>query len=255
MSKKKSFVLYDDWGKMVVKLSDDQAGQLFKAICSKRLGLDYEIDLDAVDAIFSMISDKIDEDTEEYESTCQKRSENVKKRWNAKESKSNPENEAEHKSKQKPTKQGKRIQTDTTVYKSIQINSDNEYEYENDNENENDKDRGIPPISPLTAINDVPQLSEKDAAGLGVPPALCEQVSEWVNNRSDKGETLTQSELRSFVSMVKSKTGKYGAQAISDLIAEAMANGYKGVPWDRLERRARDKPEKSALDRLMEIEV
>lgn len=55
--------------------------------------------------------------------------------------------------------------------------------------------------------------------------------------------------------MVKSKTGKYGARAISDLIAEAMANGYKGVPWDRLERRARDKPEKSALDKLMEIEV
>lgn len=255
MSKKKTFVLYDDWGKMVVKLSDDQAGQLFKAICSKRLGLDYEIELDAIDAIFSMISDKLDEDAEEYENSCQKRSENVKKRWSKEEAASST---GSKKSKPKDTKEYKPIQTDTndtTVYKSIQNHSDNEYEYENDNEYENDKDRGIPPISPLTAINAVPELSEKDAASLGVPPALCEQVSEWVSNRAAKGSTLTQSELRSFVSMVKARTGKYGAQAISDLIAEAMANGYKGVPWDRLERRARDKPEKSALDKLMEIEV
>ena len=90
---------------------------------------------------------------------------------------------------------------------------------------------------------------------VGVPPALCEQVSEWVSNRDAKGETLTQGEFKSFVSMVNAKATQYGAKAVSDLIGEAMSNGYKGVPWDRLERRARDKPANTFLQDLMEAEV
>jgi hypothetical protein len=55
------------------------------------------------------------------------------------------------------------------------------------------------------------------------------------------------------VSMVKANTVKYGAQAVSDLITENMGNGYKGILWDRLERKSRDKPRKSVAEQFMEI--
>ena len=119
----------------------------------------------------------------------------------------------------------------------------------------NNKYRGIPPISPRRSVNAVPEASQEDLMAVGVPPALCEQVSEWVSNRDAKGETLTQGEFKSFVSMVNAKATQYGAKAVSDLIGEAMSNGYKGVPWDRLERRARDKPANTFLQDLMEAEV
>ena len=114
---------------------------------------------------------------------------------------------------------------------------------------------GVPPISPRRSVNAVPEASQEDLMAVGVPPALCEQVSEWVSNRDAKGETLTQGEFKSFVSMVNAKATQYGAKAVSDLIGEAMSNGYKGVPWDRLERRARDKPANTFLQDLMEAEV
>ena len=114
---------------------------------------------------------------------------------------------------------------------------------------------GAPPISPRRSVNAVPEASQEDLMAVGVPPALCEQVSEWVSNRDAKGETLTQGEFKSFVSMVNTKAAQYGAKAVSDVIGEAMSNGYKGVPWDRLERRARDKPANTFLQDLMEAEV
>ncbi len=127
---------------------------------------------------------------------------------------------------------------------------------ENVNANGNVNENGaVSAVAPRENINAVPNMSEEELGQLEVPPALTEPVSEWIANRNAKNQTLTQGELKSLVSMVKSNANKYGAQAVSDLIGEAMANGYKGIPWDRLERRARDKPQKSALERLMEIEV
>ena len=125
----------------------------------------------------------------------------------------------------------------------------------NVNANENVNANGECKYSAPADINAVPEVSQEDLHTLGVPPALTEQVSEWISNRSAKGETLTQNELRSFISLVKSKTAKYGAQAVSDLITENMASGYKGITWDRLEAKARDKPKKSVAEQFREIEL
>mgnify|MGYP004657340267 CR=1 FL=1 len=81
MAKKKSFILYADYIKHIGKLSDEDAGRLFKAI------FDYVNEgklpnLDGMAAMaFSFISNQLDNDLQKYEETCRKRSENVKKRW------------------------------------------------------------------------------------------------------------------------------------------------------------------------------
>ena len=114
-------------------------------------------------------------------------------------------------------------------------------------------EEGESPKAPLASPGVITELTEADAASLGVEPALCEPVSNWVNNRAARGEPLTEGELKSMVSTVKSNTVKYGAQAVSNLITENMGNGYKGILWDRLDRKARDNPRKSVAEQFMEI--
>ncbi len=55
--------------------------------------------------------------------------------------------------------------------------------------------------------------------------------------------------------MVKTSATKYGAKAVSDLIEQSMASGYKGITWNKLEQKARDAPRKSVAQQFMEIEL
>ena len=81
MAKKKSFILYADYIKHIRRLSDEDAGRLFKAI------FDYVNegklpDLDGMAAMaFSFIANQLDTDLQKYEEICRKRAENIKKRW------------------------------------------------------------------------------------------------------------------------------------------------------------------------------
>ena len=82
---KKSFVLYASWAVLGDALPEEQAGILFKAICAKQIGKEYQIEDPAVAAVFAMISQKMDEDEEAYERAKAERSEQNRraagKRW------------------------------------------------------------------------------------------------------------------------------------------------------------------------------
>ena len=81
MAKKKSFILYADYIKHIGKLTDEEAGRLFKAIF-EYVNEGRLPDLDGMAAMaFSFISNQLDSDLQKYEETCKKRSENIKKRW------------------------------------------------------------------------------------------------------------------------------------------------------------------------------
>ena len=81
MAKKKSFILYADYIKHIRRLSDEDAGRLFKAI------FDYVNegklpDLDGMAAMaFSFIANQLDTDLQKYETVCKKRAESAKRRW------------------------------------------------------------------------------------------------------------------------------------------------------------------------------
>nr|DAT78268.1 MAG TPA: hypothetical protein [Caudoviricetes sp.] len=137
MPKKKSFILYADYIKHIERLSDDEAGKLFKAIfCYVNNGR--LPDLDGMSAMaFSFISNQLDNDLQKYEETCKKRSENIKKRWD------------KVNSAKKAT--GDLCDTnDTNEYKSIFCNTnDTDNDSVNDNENVNDIDNDSDSVSVL----------------------------------------------------------------------------------------------------------
>lgn len=72
---KKSFIIYDSWALMISQMPNEEAGQLIKKICKYEISGEYENGFTSVDAIFSMIKAKIDEDSEKYEEICKKRRE------------------------------------------------------------------------------------------------------------------------------------------------------------------------------------
>ena len=63
---KKSFVIYRTWAKLFLSLDNENAGILIKAICSHQEGQKAEIEDTTIQAIFNMIQDKMDEDSEKY---------------------------------------------------------------------------------------------------------------------------------------------------------------------------------------------
>ena len=84
---KKSFVMYADYQKHIARLSDGDAGKLMKAIFAYVNGSD-EVQLSpAADMAFSFIKERIDHDTEKWNTICQKRSEAGKKSGESRRSK------------------------------------------------------------------------------------------------------------------------------------------------------------------------
>lgn len=83
---KKSFVIYENWAILLQGLPDKEAGELIKAICSFQLGKEPAIESQTVQAMYSMIRPKMEEDVASYEETVKKRAEagkaGAKKRWN-----------------------------------------------------------------------------------------------------------------------------------------------------------------------------
>lgn len=85
MAEKKSFLIYLDNQKQVNILTDEQAGKLFKALFEfAKDGTETDFDDGMIAMAFSFMADSIRRDTEKYELICQKRAENIKKRWNKK---------------------------------------------------------------------------------------------------------------------------------------------------------------------------
>ena len=90
MAEKKSFMIYLDNEKQVNMLTDEQAGKLFKALFEfAKNGTETDFDDGMIAMAFSFMADSIKRDTVKYESICQKRAENIKKRWNKKQDESN----------------------------------------------------------------------------------------------------------------------------------------------------------------------
>ena len=89
MSKKNSFVIYENWATLMANLPKDQAGDLIKSICSANLGLDYKSDDPTVLAMLSMILPKMEEDAAKYQEKCERLSENKKGETNQSRKKTN----------------------------------------------------------------------------------------------------------------------------------------------------------------------
>lgn len=83
-STKKSFLVYYDNEIIVCRLSDDEAGKLFKSLfpyAKEQIKPDFE-NSPALAMAFDVLSMAVDRDIERYSQRCEKNRENIRKRWN-----------------------------------------------------------------------------------------------------------------------------------------------------------------------------
>lgn len=98
----------------------------------------------------------------------------------------------------------------------------------NVNANANVKENPPTPFTVEEATSDALQT-------LGVVREVADKLSEWITSRREQGSPITDTGLKSLVSIAKAKTKEHGAEKVARLITECMASGYKGITWDRLE--------------------
>ena len=153
MAKIKSFILYADYIKHIGKLTDEEAGRLFKAIF-EYVNEGRLPDLDGMAAMaFSFISNQLDSDLQKYEETCKKRSENIKKRW---EKANKCQNQTDSTADTKDTNEYKCIfcntnDTDNGIDSDIDI--ENEIDIENDSDSGSVLHNNTVPVPGTTTTN------------------------------------------------------------------------------------------------------
>jgi hypothetical protein len=79
---KKGFILYSDLIHTINKLSDEQAGKLFKHILEYVNDKNPESD-QFTEVVFEPIKQTLKRDLQKYEGICKRNSENARKRWDA----------------------------------------------------------------------------------------------------------------------------------------------------------------------------
>lgn len=90
-------------------------------------------------------------------------------------------------------------------------------EKDKDKDKEEDKDN-ITPLPPLQ----------------GVSPKLQAAFDDWLAYKRERREPYKPMGLKALETQVLNNAKTYGEQAVADLIRECMANGWRGIIWERL---------------------
>ena len=71
-----------------------------------------------------------------------------------------------------------------------------------------------------------------------IPPSLAEKMGEWIAYKTERKETYKEVGMKSLLRQIENNQLNYGEKAVMDLIDDSMANGWKGIIFDRLKQKA-----------------
>lgn len=63
---------------------------------------------------------------------------------------------------------------------------------------------------------------------------LQSKISEWIRYKTERKEPYKEQGLKALLSRIETNAKQYGDRAVCDLIDECMANGWKGIIFDRI---------------------
>lgn len=212
---KNRFYMYTEYIHFLEGMTIEDQALLFRVILQHEGGLKVEEMTPAVKAVFSMIKNRLDNNREEYEKTCEARAESGRKGGLAKSGKS----------KQMVANGSKSKQTVANSSKPKQSVADND----NENEKDNDKENDIPPLNPPTGekVTATAMIDER-----GFPEPLESAVKEWVQYKAEKRQGYKPTGLKSLLTEVAKNAAKYGNSVVIDVIRKSIAANYTGIVWD-----------------------
>lgn len=93
-----------------------------------------------------------------------------------------------------------------------------------------------PKPKPKPKPNLKPKPNAREDALSGFGDELREKLAEWLRYKAERGESYKSVGLENLVSGVQNRQKTYADTQICALIGECMANGWKGIIWDKLEK-------------------
>ena len=76
-----------------------------------------------------------------------------------------------------------------------------------------------------------------------------EKIMDWLNYKDERRDHYQEQGLRALMRRIENKSKEHGDSAVCEVIEESMANGYKGIIFDRLKEKQEKKHR--TLDRIM----
>lgn len=70
-----------------------------------------------------------------------------------------------------------------------------------------------------------------------IPEMLTEKLTEWIAYKTERREPYKEQGMKSLLRQIENNQLTYGEQAVCDLIDDSMANGWKGIIFDRLKQK------------------
>ena len=221
-----SFILYTSDYQLIEGLTDEQLGQLTRALfVYARDGEVIKLE-PVVRMAFVFIKDKIDRNQQKYQKKCERNRENIRKRWN--------------KSNTNDTKENERIPNDTSVYERIP-NDTTRYLYDSDSDSDSDSD-----VSKETDNN----IPSKEGLSISENPKVdparrCAKIdfaaikAYWNTKHDQSGSAMRRLTLMSDQrkSNVRARIREYGGdvqkvyKAIDKAMASDFMNGKNGKGW------------------------
>lgn len=121
------FIIYESWSTLITNLPTEQAGELIQALCARQLEQEHEITDPTVNAIYMMISAKMDEDAVKYSEKSAKNSAAAKKKWSK--AKASEEMQVDADAVQTDADACENMQTDADACKRMQTHGKYIYKY------------------------------------------------------------------------------------------------------------------------------
>ena len=195
-------ILHQRYKKTIEKLSPERVKALILAMFDYAESGEHE-ELDEVtDIAFTSIQEQMEYDDLQYQEKCKKNRENIRKRWNKR---------------------------DTTVYDRIPTDT----KHTNTNTNTNTKSNKDIPPTPLKRGEDILETNETFK---GLPSKTQCALKDWIEYKKEKRQAYKAKGLQSLITQVARQTERHGEDAVVSLIDECMASNWQGIIWDRLPR-------------------
>ena len=80
------------------------------------------------------------------------------------------------------------------------------------------------------------KVKESNVTPFGVDTRLAKAFDSWLDYKKERKEAYQPSGLQALITRLTTYRDKYGEAAVADLIEECMANGWKGIIFDRLDK-------------------
>lgn len=80
------------------------------------------------------------------------------------------------------------------------------------------------------------QIFRRLVDGYVISDYVKEKMETWFKYKTERKESYKEQGMKSLLKRVETNTGKYGDQAVCELIDDCMSSNWKGIIWEKLEK-------------------